>query len=121
MTIREKGTYRGLIVWQKAMDLVDLVYDYTSEFPSVERFTLQSQMRRCAISIPSNIAEGKRRSTKNEFNHFLKIAFGSGGELETQLEIARRRDYGNTRKREKAELLLDEVMRMLNKMIDNRS
>ena len=80
--------YRDLIAWQKAMDLVEHVYRATVMFPKEELYGLKSQMRRAAVSIPSNIAEGQgRRTTNEEFNRFLLIALGSLCELETQIEL----------------------------------
>jgi four helix bundle protein len=81
-------TYRDLIVWQKSMKLVKSIYSITRNFPTDEKFGLVSQIRRCAVSIPSNIAEGYGRWTGGEYQHFLRIAFGSLCELQTQLEIA---------------------------------
>lgn len=83
-------TFRDLIVWQKSVELAKQVYILTQQFPPGERFGLASQMQRAAVSIPSNIAEGKLRGSPKEFTYFLRIAFGSGGELETQIEIAKR-------------------------------
>ncbi len=85
--------YRELIVWQKAMDLVELVYRTTAKFPKEETYCLTSQMRRAAISVPSNIAEGQARSTTRDFLHFLVIAYGSLKEVETQVLIAERLGY----------------------------
>lgn len=73
--------YRELIAWQKAMALVTHVYSITKTFPNDERFGLTSQMRRCAVSIPSNIAEGQARNTTGEFKQFIGIARGSVAEL----------------------------------------
>lgn len=105
--------HKDLIVWQKSMDLVVAVYELTKDFPSSEIYGLTSQMRRCAVSIPSNIAEGSKRKTKNDFLQFLAIAFGSGAELETQLEITRRLKYGKPELIAKIENLLQEIMKML--------
>ena len=80
--------YRDLLVWQKSMTLVADVYKITSKLPSEERFGLQSQIRRAAVSIPSNIAEGHSRWYRKEFLHHLSISYGSLAELETQLLIA---------------------------------
>lgn len=80
--------YRDLIVWQKAMKLVELTYKITNTFPAEEKFGLISQIRRSAVSIPSNIAEGAGRSSKKSFRNFLEIANGSINELKTQLEIS---------------------------------
>jgi four helix bundle protein len=76
--------HKDLDVWKKSMNLVVLIYDITSKFPSDERFGLTSQMRRAAVSIPSNIAEGAARKGDKEFIQFLMIALGSLSELETQ-------------------------------------
>ena len=82
------ASYRELIVWPRAVDLVAEVYKVTEAFLTTERYGLVSQMRRCDVSIPSNIAEGRRRGTRKDFRQFLLIAYGSGAELEMQLEIA---------------------------------
>ena len=111
------NTYKDLIVWQKSAELSVLIYEITKKFPREEIFGLSSQMRRCSISIPSNIAEGRYRGTKKDFVHFLRIAFGSGAELETQIFITKQiyseLDFS------KIDCLLNEVMRMLNTMIKN--
>jgi four helix bundle protein len=109
------SSYRDLIVWQKAIELVVCIYTYTKKFPADEKFGLVSQMRRAAVSIPSNIAEGSRRQGKYTVQ-FLTIAFGSASELETQLEMSNRLDYGKRTDRECCEKLLNEVLRMLNTM-----
>ncbi len=109
-------SHRDLIVWQRAMQLVIHLYKFTEKFPSSEKFGLISQMRRCAVSIPSNIAEGRKRGSRKDYKQFLLIAYGSGAELETQLEIAQALKYGNPSECVRAIRLLDEVMRMLNKM-----
>ena len=85
--------YRELIAWQKAMDLVVRIYQITESFPKTETFGLTNQMRRAAVSIPSNIAEGQGRSTTKDFMHFLYIARGSLQELETQVIIAQRLEF----------------------------
>jgi len=110
-------SYRELIVWQKAMDLVILVYEITDNFPEEEKFGLISQMRRCAVSIPSNIAEGRRRGTRKDYRSFINIAYGSGAELETQLEIAKRLKYLSASELKETLDLLKEVMKMLNKFL----
>lgn len=109
-------TYKDLIVWQKAMDLVVAVYDLTENFPKSEMYSLTLQMRRAVVSVPSNIAEGRRRSSRKDFRHFLLIAFGSGAELETQVEISKRLNFAKNLNYKKTDSLLDEVMKMLNKM-----
>jgi four helix bundle protein len=80
--------YRELVAWQKAMELAGAIYRLTAGFPADERFGLVLQMRRCAVSVPSNIAEGQGRGTAAEFCRFLRIANGSRQELETQLLLA---------------------------------
>jgi four helix bundle protein len=89
----EIKSYRDLIVWQKAMQLVTDIYKATKLFPVEEMYTLTSQLRRCAISIPSNIAEGYGRNSTGDYKRFLQIAAGSIFELQTQLEIARNLNY----------------------------
>lgn len=86
-------SYQELVVWQKAMDLVESVYKATRGFPRDEIYSLTSQIRRAAVSIPSNIAEGQGRSTTRDFLHFLSIAQGSVKEVETQVLIAERLEY----------------------------
>ncbi len=110
------NSYKDLIVWQKSMDLVVEVYRITELFPKSELHGIVSQMRRAVISIPSNIAEGRRRGTKKEFRQFLVIAYGSGSELETQIEISKRLKFCSEKEPEKMETLLSEVMKMLNKL-----
>ncbi len=83
-----KKTFRDLIAWQKSVDLAKAVYQATQNMPSTERFGLTAQMRRAAVSIASNIAEGNARQTLNDYIHFLVIARGSMAELETQITIA---------------------------------
>jgi four helix bundle protein len=82
-------THKDLIVWQKAIALATQIYAMTASLPHDERYGLTSQMRRAAISVPSNIAEGAGRSSRAEYLHYLSIARGSLAELETQLRIAR--------------------------------
>jgi four helix bundle protein len=83
------NTFRDLIVWQKSMSLVTEVYKASANFPPDERFGLTSQLRRCVVSIPSNIAEGFGRDTTNDYLRFLGIAKGSLYEAQTQIEIGR--------------------------------
>ncbi len=83
-------SFRDLLVWQEAMRLVEEVYRLSGEFPKEEQFGLTSQMRRAAVSIPSNIAEGARRRQLGAFLYHLRIALGSQAEIEVQLEIAMR-------------------------------
>ena len=85
--------HQGLLVWQQAMVLVKSVYTVTTDFPKHEVFGLVSQMRRAAISVPSNIAEGAARNSAREFHHFLGVSAGSLAEVETQLELAAQLEY----------------------------
>jgi len=87
------SNYRDLIVWQKSMSLVTNIYANTVSFPLNEMYGLTNQLRRCAISIPSNIAEGYGRRSTNDYKRFLQIAVGSLFELQTQLEIANNLSY----------------------------
>lgn len=100
------------------MDLVVEIYNLTDKLPRTEIYGLISQMRRCTVSIPSNIAEGRRRGTQKDFRQFLIIAYSSGAELETQIEISKRLPFSKNLDYNKADSLLSEVMRMLNKMIN---
>ncbi len=108
---------KELIVWQKAMDFVESIYILTKEFPKDEQYGLISQMRRAAVAIPSNIAEGHGRATTKDYRQFIAIAFGSATELETQLLICDRLKYGSPILREKSKELLDEILRMLNRLM----
>lgn len=85
--------YRQLIAWQKAMELVSAVYEITQSFPKEETYGLISQIRRAAVSVPSNIAEGQGRDSTKEFLHHLSIAYGSLMEVETQILIAQNLNY----------------------------
>jgi four helix bundle protein len=89
--------YRELVAWQRAMDLVELVYKMTRSFPPDELYGLTNQLRRAAVSIPSNIAEGQGRGVGKEFAHHLRIAAGSLNEVETQVLIAQRLGYTDAR------------------------
>ena len=105
--------YRELIVWQKAMDLVIEAYRLTRAFPREELYGLTNQVRRAAVSIPSNIAEGQARQSKAEFRNFLSIAQGSRAEVETQLTIAMRLDYITNEDARPSLSLLIEIQKML--------
>lgn len=110
-------SYRDLIVWQKATDLAVKIYEITGEFPKGELYGITSQMRRSSFSIPCNIAEGRSRGSRRDYRQFLIIAYGSGAELETQIEIVKRLLFGKDIDFNEAVQILSEVMRMLNKMI----
>lgn len=111
-------SYKDLIVWKKAMELVKDIYLLTEKFPIDERFGLKSQMERAAVSIPSQIAEGYLRKHRKEYVHFLSISLGSAAELETQILICISLSKFNNIDFAKAHKLLEEVMKMLYTMID---
>ncbi len=109
------ANYKDLKVWQKSMDLVVDVYIIVSSFPQLERFALSDQIRRCSVSIPSNIAEGAGRNHTKEFVQFLSVSLGSLYELQTQLEIAKKVGYiTNTQELDNKTL---EIEKMLNALI----
>ncbi|MFH0814666.1 MAG: four helix bundle protein [Candidatus Falkowbacteria bacterium] len=110
-------SYKDLIVWQRSMELVVAIYELTDKYPRNELYGLIAHTRKSAISIPSNIAEGRRRNTRKDFRHFLTHAYASGAELETQIEIAKRLNLSERASFEKVDCLLNEIMRMLNTMI----
>lgn len=116
---KETHSYKDLVVWQKLVELVTKIYKLVGSFPREEIYSLTSQIKRAAVSIPSNIAEGSRRGSRKEFTQFLRIAYGSGAELETQLEIAKHLSFGVKEDYNTVENLLLEVMKMLNKMTTN--
>lgn len=107
-------TYQQLIVWQKAMDLVEEVYRLSRTFPREETYGLTSQLRRAAVSIPSNIAEGQGRRTTADFQRHLSIAYGSLLEVETQMLIATRLSYLGQGKSHAVMHMTAEVGRLLN-------
>ena len=108
------NSYQELKVWQKSIELVMEIYRLTKLFTKSELYGLTSQMRRAAVSIPSNIAEGYTRKHRQEYAQFVRIAFGSGAELETQSIIANKLGLVISEELEESEKLLTEVMKMLN-------
>ena len=114
-----KMIYKELTVWKKSMELVKEIYTITKRLPKEETYGLSDQMRRAAVSIPSNIAEGNGRKTDTEYARFLNIARGSECELETQLYICTMLNYLTENETEKAFSLLAEIGKMLNKMLNN--
>ncbi|MGC2235370.1 MAG: four helix bundle protein [Pyrinomonadaceae bacterium] len=111
------NSYRDLIVWQKAMDLVMLCYKIAGSFPKDEIYGLTSQLRRSAVSIPANIAEGHGREGLGEYIHFLGIAQGSLRETETHLLIASRLNFVNSNNLNQALKLSEEVSKMLGSLL----
>jgi four helix bundle protein len=114
-------THKDLIVWQKSMNLVTLVYKLTTQFSKEEIYGLTSQMRRAAVSIPSNIAEGHGRFSDKELIRFLFISLGSSAELETQLIIANNLGFLNEGDFKQLQELNNEVIKMLSALIRKNS
>ena len=110
-------TYRDLILWQKAMELVELTYLLVKKLPKEETYALSDQIRRAAISIPSNIAEGNGRKSKTEYIRFLDISRGSLYELETQLQIGVMLHFFNESDTNKIFDLIIEIKKMINSLI----
>lgn len=111
---KKPQSYRDLLVWQKGIALTLAVYRLTQRFPSEERFGLMAQLRRAAVSIPSNIAEGQARQTTREFVQFIAYAEGSLAEVDTQIVISRQLGYGTDAELTQVEGLINELRRMLN-------
>jgi four helix bundle protein len=109
--------FEDLVVWQKAIDLVDVVYDIIDNYPQHQRFSLVQQMQRCAVSVPSNIAEGSERNSTTEFIRYLYIAKASLAELKTQLIISERRDFLSKERYEKLRKEMHNIDNMLYKLI----
>lgn len=103
------SNFKELKVWQRSMDLAVRVYETLKVLPDDEKFCLITQMRRCAVSIPSNVAEGQARNSNNEFYHFLTISRGSNAELQTQLLICQRLNY-------LSQTIVDELVKELNEI-----
>jgi four helix bundle protein len=108
--------FKTLIVWQKSVDLAEYIYLLTNGFPQHQKFSLVDQMQRAAVSIMSNIAEGSKRTPK-EWTNFLRIAFGSTAELESQCILAKRLNYISENQFNEFEERLGHITRMLNHMI----
>ena len=113
--------HKKLDVWQMAMDLVIEIYRITERFPKEEKYGLSNQVRRAAVSVPSNIAEGAARQTKKEFVNYLHIAQGSLSELDTQLEVARRLAFLDGKIWEDLDKVLQRVDKMLTGLIRHQS
>lgn len=113
--------HKKLIVWQKSVELVKLIYQHSASFPSDEKFGLTNQMRRCSVSIPSNIAEGFARGSDKELIRFLYISLGSSSELDTQLIISRELQFIDEERCAELTLLNGEIGKMLNSLIYRRT
>ncbi|MGH1516833.1 four helix bundle protein [Chryseobacterium sp. JK1] len=110
MNIFKRHNFKKLKIWQMSMELSKLTLDFTDTFPAYEKYGLKSQMDRCAISIPSNIAEGSSRTNKS-FSHFLDISLGSSFELQTQILLANHRKYLSDEKTEIFEIKIEEFQK----------
>src|SRR5438132_310433 len=111
---KKPQNYKDLVVWQKGIELAKIVYRLSAKFPGEEKFGLVSQMRRAAISIPSNIAEGQARHTTGEFIQFISHAEGSVAELNTQLILATELHFCSKDDAQSASELMEHLRRMLN-------
>ena len=109
--------FRDLVVWQRSMDLVERIYEISAAFPRDERFGLTAQIRRSAVSVPSNIGEGSRRKKRKAFLNHLDIALGSQAEVEVQLEIAQRLRFLKMADYKQIQIAVEEIGRMLNGLI----
>ena len=109
-------SFRDLVVWQKAMTLVERVYELTKTFPRDEQYGLTAQLKRAAVSIPSNIAEGHARRTGHFLNH-LNVAIGSEAELQTQLELSHRLKLAEKSRVEPLSAAASEIARMLHGLV----
>ena len=113
MTSRVVRSYRDLEIWSQAMALTLEVYRITASFPQAERFGLTSQLRRAAVAVPSNVAEGHARSTRGEYKNFLSVARGSVVEVEVQLTLARELGYVDQQLIAQAFVYCDAISRMI--------
>ena len=116
MRVMQTKTYKDLIVWQKAMDLAEEIHRLSKSFPREELYGLTSQIRRAAVSVPSNIAEGQARQSTAEFRNFLSISQGSLAEVETQLFLAIRFGYLTQQQAAQALTLREEISKMLSSL-----
>jgi four helix bundle protein len=110
-------SHKRLDVWQKGIFLVQKIYALTKRFPKVEEYAISNQMRRAAISVPSNISEGAARQTRKEFIQFLHVAQGSLSELDTHLEISSRLGYIREKTLQEIDLLMNDIDKMLTGLI----
>jgi four helix bundle protein len=112
-------SYRDLLVWQKGIDLVKEIYLLSDQFPNQEIYGLTNQIRRAAVSIPSNIAEGQGRNNNKEFRRYLKIALGSIAEIDTQLEISRSLGFITNEQTNQFQNKITDLRRMIYGLIKN--
>lgn len=109
--------HKELKVWQKGIELVKAIYGVTESFPKAEQFGLTSQIRRCSVSIPSNIAEGCGRNSDKELIHFLYITLGSASELETQIVISQELNFLENDKANQIQVMISEIIKMTSSLI----
>lgn len=112
-------SHKKLVVWQRSMQLANHIYTLTDHYPSKELFTLVNQMRRAAISIPSNIAEGRSRGSDRDFVHFLLISRGSCSELDTQLLLSHAQGYISEKECQEACQMCEELGNRLTRLIQH--
>ena len=112
-------SHKELKVWQKGIELVKVIYNVTNDFPKAEQFGLTSQIRRCSVSIPSNIAEGCGRHSDKELIHFLYITLGSASELETQIIISQELGFLDKEISEIIQTLIFEIIKMTSSLINS--
>ena len=115
----EIKTHKDLLVWKKSIDLVEQIYTFTKQFPKEELYGITNQMRRCAVSIPANIAGGSGRKNKAEFIQFLHIALGSASELETHLIISQRLGFLSSNSYDEIMNALNEIIKMICGLINS--
>ena len=115
----EIKTHKDLLVWKKSIDLVEQIYKFTKQFPKEELYGITNQMRRYAVSIPANIAEGSGRKNKAEFIQFLHIALGSASELETHLIISQRLGFLSSNSYDEIMNALNEIIKMICGLINS--
>lgn len=111
MSIRQRHNYKNLKIWKLGLDIANQVSDLLVNFPNHEKYDLSSQLSRCSVSMPSNIAEGSARTEKS-FSHFLDISLGSSFELGTQLLVAKHRNYINQQELESLDKKIQEFQKM---------
>ncbi|MFW6132262.1 MAG: four helix bundle protein [Planctomycetota bacterium] len=117
MSVGQNSGFKGLIAWPRAMELACETYKLTAAFPSAERFGLTAQVRRAAVSVPSNIAEGHGRRSKHDYVRFLDIARASASEVETQIILAQQLGFASADKTAKLITIADEVQRIVKGLI----
>ncbi|OHA95186.1 MAG: four helix bundle protein [Candidatus Zambryskibacteria bacterium RIFCSPHIGHO2_02_FULL_39_16] len=112
------SSYKDLVVWKKSIDLATLTYKLTDKFPREEIYGISSQLKRAAVSVASNIAEGSIRGSKKDFCHFLRIASGSIAELQTQIEICKHLPFGEKLDYNEIDGLSVEINKMIHGLIN---